>query len=82
MDIEKVNAFLRGYLGKLRGEKDFWGILALGKKLATGVDIESWRDTWARSLLIEMRSPEIIGSHIDEGDGEAARLRATDYEEF
>ncbi len=82
MDIEKVNAKLRSYLGKLRGEKDFWKVLLLGKRLAAGVEIESWRDTWARRLLIYMRSPEIIGSHIDEGDCEAARERAVNYEEF
>ncbi len=82
MDIEKVNAKLRGYLGELRGEKDFWKVLLLGKKLARGADIEGWRDTWARRLLIYMRSPKIIGSHIDDGDGEAARERATNYEEF
>ncbi len=85
MDIEKVNAKLRGYLGKLRGTrgqnaKNFWGIIHLGKRLAKGVDIEGWRDTWARDLLINLRSPEII--HIDEDDSEAARENAANYEEF
>ncbi len=82
MDIEKVNALLRSYLGKLRGQGDFWKVLLLGKRLAKGEDIEGWRDTWARRLLIYMRSPEIIGSHIDEDDGEEAREKAAIYAEF
>ncbi len=81
MQIEKVNAFLRGYLSKLRGSKEFWGVIHLGKRLKNGLEIEDWRDGEARRLLIVMRSPD-VGPMIDEDDNGAAHERARNYEEF
>ena len=81
MLIEKVNEKLRKHLGKLKGDKDFWGVLHLGKMLEAGKDIEQWRDTWARELLIYFRSP-VIESHIDDGDDPEARQRQSDFAEF
>ncbi len=80
MQLEKVWELLRKGIRTMSKKQRGWAF-DLGRKLKAGRDVPEWQDDWARAALIEMREPD-IGPLIDRQDSEAARGKATNYEEF
>ncbi len=80
MDIEEVWDKLRKGIHKMSKKHRGWAF-NLNRILKAGGKPEAWLDEWARTSLIEMRSPD-IGPMIDEDDNAEGREMAINRAEF